>query len=139
MRMMYVHSFQSLIWNRMATLRLERFGWRAVPGDLVLAVDEPPGPEDAAAADEGLSDDNEHHDDDDDDAAASSAGTGGPRPLAAVRTLSAADAAHFSIFDVVLPLPGFLVTYPGNGLEQEYVQAMADVGVAPEHLRHRVK
>ena len=38
LRLMYVHSFQSLVWNRAATLRLERWGARPVAGDLVLAA-----------------------------------------------------------------------------------------------------
>jgi len=36
MRKMYVHSYQSYIWNSMATLRLEKYGKEnAVVGDLV--------------------------------------------------------------------------------------------------------
>ena len=37
LRLLYVHSFQSLVWNRLVTIRLRRFGIRPVAGDLVLA------------------------------------------------------------------------------------------------------
>ena len=37
MRLLYGHSFQSFIWNRMVSLRIQRHGLRAVPGDFVLA------------------------------------------------------------------------------------------------------
>jgi tRNA pseudouridine13 synthase len=32
---MYVHSYQSYIWNTLVSKRIERFGIRVVPGDLV--------------------------------------------------------------------------------------------------------
>ena len=35
-RLMYVHSFQSLVWNRVATHRIRLHGLRPIPGDLVL-------------------------------------------------------------------------------------------------------
>jgi tRNA pseudouridine13 synthase len=34
-RLMYVHSFQSLVWNRVATHRIRLHGLRPIPGDLV--------------------------------------------------------------------------------------------------------
>lgn len=35
-RLMYVHSYQSLVWNTMVSRRIEAFGLKAVDGDLVL-------------------------------------------------------------------------------------------------------
>uniref|UniRef100_A0A671PYI3 Pseudouridylate synthase 7 homolog n=1 Tax=Sinocyclocheilus anshuiensis TaxID=1608454 RepID=A0A671PYI3_9TELE len=35
-RLMYIHSYQSYIWNSMVSKRMEAFGLRAVEGDLVL-------------------------------------------------------------------------------------------------------
>ena len=34
-RLMYVHSYQSLVWNRVVTHRLQCYGLRPIPGDLV--------------------------------------------------------------------------------------------------------
>lgn len=33
---MYIHSYQSVVWNTMVSRRIEAFGLRAVEGDLVL-------------------------------------------------------------------------------------------------------
>lgn len=33
---MYVHSYQSAVWNAMVSRRIEAFGLKAVEGDLVL-------------------------------------------------------------------------------------------------------
>ncbi|KAL7976285.1 hypothetical protein Chor_002504 [Crotalus horridus] len=35
-RLMYIHSYQSYVWNNMVSERIEEYGLRAVPGDLVL-------------------------------------------------------------------------------------------------------
>ncbi|TRY56943.1 hypothetical protein DNTS_023878 [Danionella cerebrum] len=35
-RLMYIHSYQSLVWNRMVSKRMETFGLSATEGDLVL-------------------------------------------------------------------------------------------------------
>ncbi|XP_074840256.1 pseudouridylate synthase 7 homolog [Carettochelys insculpta] len=35
-RLMYIHSYQSYIWNNMVSKRIEEYGLKAVPGDLVL-------------------------------------------------------------------------------------------------------
>lgn len=35
-RLMYIHSYQSLVWNSMVSRRVQAFGLTPVPGDLVL-------------------------------------------------------------------------------------------------------
>uniref|UniRef100_A0A803T4Y1 Pseudouridylate synthase 7 homolog n=1 Tax=Anolis carolinensis TaxID=28377 RepID=A0A803T4Y1_ANOCA len=35
-RLMYIHSYQSYVWNNMVSKRIEEYGLKAVPGDLVL-------------------------------------------------------------------------------------------------------
>lgn len=33
---MYIHSYQSFVWNTMVSRRVEAYGFKAVEGDLVL-------------------------------------------------------------------------------------------------------
>ena len=35
-RLMYIHSYQSYVWNNMVSKRIEDYGLKPVPGDLVL-------------------------------------------------------------------------------------------------------
>uniref|UniRef100_H2ZX24 Pseudouridylate synthase 7 homolog n=1 Tax=Latimeria chalumnae TaxID=7897 RepID=H2ZX24_LATCH len=35
-RLMYIHSYQSIVWNNMVSKRIEEYGLKAIPGDLVL-------------------------------------------------------------------------------------------------------
>jgi len=136
LRTMYVHSFQSLIWNQVATRRLELFGPHVVPGDLVLAATAA-GAADAAAvppaedvAEEAAVDAAAEEPTLEEPAApetgapaAGAVASGGARPpLPAVVAVTEETVGRYQLTDVVLPLPGYEVRYPPN-LE-------ADVGAA---------
>uniref|UniRef100_A0A8C4Q4J6 Pseudouridine synthase 7 n=1 Tax=Eptatretus burgeri TaxID=7764 RepID=A0A8C4Q4J6_EPTBU len=95
-RLMYVHSYQSLLWNRAASLRRHKFGLHAVPGDLIQR--------------------------------------GGT-----VVVLGKDDEEETSINDVVLPLPGYEVKYPTNCVGDAYRTWLAEDGLQPAQLRHRVR
>ena len=133
LRLMYVHAYQSLVWNAAASKRMELYGRQVVEGDLVIVQNKARGAQQSLdetgdvilqpAANDKAADDSEH---------------------TQVRALSAAEAAAgaHSLADVVLPLPGFDVIYPPNAIGEFYKTFMASVeggGLDPHDMRRRWK
>lgn len=118
MRTMYVHAYQSLVWNFAASKRWERFGSRVIKGDLILAKSESPvnqGDEDAAIADEETI----HL------AEGGATDTGVLKIQVHSLTEEEANSGKHSIFDIVLPTPGWDVIYPNNEVGQFYTDFMS--------------
>jgi tRNA pseudouridine13 synthase len=101
LRLLYLHSYQSYIWNHMASKRIELYGLKAVSGDLV------------------------------------SDGTSVDRMIN-VKVINQQEAANYSIFDIVLPLPGHSVIYPDN-LIQEYNSILKKDGFDPYQMSRKHK
>jgi tRNA pseudouridine13 synthase len=106
MRMMYCHAYQSYVWNHAASYRWEKYGAKVVVGDLVLNDD--------STLPFGNGDENEPSVDDEEF-------------YTSARALTAAEVASgkYSIFDIVLPQPGFDMIYPQNDVGDFYVSFMA--------------
>ncbi|KAK2064188.1 tRNA pseudouridine synthase D [Colletotrichum caudatum] len=113
LRSMYLHAYQSYVWNHAASHRWRLYGERVVEGDLVLVGEPKPQTGDAAAAAEAAI-----HDDTDD------------AEFADARPLTAEEAASgkYTIHDVVLPSPGHAVVYPANAVGEFYTAFMRDNG-----------
>ncbi|CAI7574040.1 unnamed protein product [Penicillium pancosmium] len=118
LRLMYVHAYQSLVWNYAVSQRWRLYGDQVVEGDLVIVQEhrdkEASAPEPAGNIDA----DGEiiiRPEGDDSAAAAEDMFT-------RARALTAEEAASgkYSIFDVVLPQPGFDVIYPANKMNDFY-------------------
>lgn len=157
LRLMYVHAYQSLVWNVVAGKRWSTYGDKVVAGDLVLVNEHrdkqafstsssssssSAGPEtaaeDAAAnkAKDGLDQDGEIVIDPSGSENANAADADFER----ARPLSAAEAASgdYTIWDIVLPQPGFDVEYPRNDIGAFYADFMrsaAGGGLDPHNMR----
>ncbi|KAM3514630.1 hypothetical protein MY11210_001736 [Beauveria gryllotalpidicola] len=112
LRSMYLHAYQSHVWNHAASMRWERHGSSVVAGDLVIA-------DDAATPLHG------GKDQDGDDIINPVADDDDGTPVRA-RPLTAEEAAsgRYTIHDVVLPTPGYQVVYPENDVGAFYVEFM---------------
>ncbi|XP_062544575.1 pseudouridylate synthase 7 homolog [Armigeres subalbatus] len=132
-RLLYCHSYQSLIWNRVASRRLKELGHRLIPGDLVY-VDKTVEAE--MAIEDGLV---EQQDNVIDDTPEKSTDTSYFKTL--VKPLTEADIAsgQYTIFDVVLPLPGHDITYPANECGQWYEEILAEDDLSSEKLKGQTK
>lgn len=142
MLLMYIHSYQSLIWNEVASKRI-KLGLQLLPGDLVFVNDgklSDVGPE----LKEIIDDDGITFDDDDDEEKSNDESTSQDEVSAyksMVKSLTAEDIASgdYSMFDLVLPLPGHDITYPTNESGQWYVDRLAEDGMTSEKLKSKHK
>ncbi|KAI2631006.1 pseudouridine synthase [Hypoxylon sp. NC1633] len=117
MRSMYGHAYQSLVWNYAASKRWEHSGLRVVKGDLVLVRSETstsPG----GSPQNGTEEETIHLVD-------GESITEDIRGLKAhALTEEEANSGKYSIFDIVLPSPGWDVLYPNNEIGQFYTDFM---------------
>ena len=136
---MYVHAYQSLVWNFAVGERWHLYGDRVVQGDLVLVKEHKgtaakSGSKDTVDADgevviEPAVDDRAHDVDD-------------VFERARALTVEEASSGVYSIFDVVLPLPGFDVLYPPNEVTHFYKAFMTSEqggGLDPNDMRRKQK
>ncbi|KAI4948236.1 hypothetical protein J4E91_006231 [Alternaria rosae] len=138
LRLMYVHAYQSLVWNSVAGKRWATHGDKVVAGDLVL-VNEHRDKEEGSTATMPKA----THDQDgepiinpsgDDSSLAPEADFERARPL----TADEAASGKYSIWDVVLPQPGFDVEYPANEIGEYYKTFMGSEkggGLDPYNMR----
>ena len=137
LRLMYVHAYQSHIWNIIAGKRREVYGDRAVEGDLVIIgeKDEPKAQSDEAQVDQDGEPVIRPSGDD-------SSAPEDPYTRARALTKEEAESGKFDIFDVVLPLPGWDVIYPTNSIGKYYEELMASEvggGLDPHKMRRNWK
>ena len=158
LRSMYLHAFQSYVFNHAASERVRLYGCdKAVAGDLVWpggvapsfgAAGKARGEGGVAAGDGGGSEldgggeggDLAGCEDGEGDAfVAEGAESGGGDFVPHVVSAEEAAAGTYSIEDVLLPLPGFTTRVPENDVKDEYARVMAEENLDESMLKHRVR
>jgi len=163
LRMMYVHAYQSYIWNRLVSERVRRYGLDApVVGDYVFlnrerAEEDGDAEEGGAEGETAANEDGPVAQRDEDEimngagssknsgspaeaALLSAADTAGTKPKAnnkasKVKVLTEADLQSYSIRDVLMPSPGSEVGFePGSWADVAYRDLLAKDGLKPEDL-----
>ena len=141
LRLMYVHAYQSLVWNVIAGIRWRKYGSHVVEGDLVLVHEH---------SDKAGAEVKQQEGDIDADGEVivrpNASDTTGNAEDAFVRarvlSKDEAESGRYSIFDIVLPTPGFDVVYPTNEVGEEYKTFMASErggGLDPHDMRRKWK
>jgi len=139
LRLMYVHAYQSFVWNVVAGKRWTLYGDKVVAGDLVLVHEHKVKAEAPVPTKEELDQDGEIIRRATVDPNTSSDGDfERARPL----TEEEAESGKYNILDVVLPLPGFDVEYPPNTIGdfyKEFMGSKAGGGLDPHNMRRKWK
>lgn len=146
---MYIHAYQSLVWNEMASRRIREHGLKLCEGDLVYV--------DATVSQEVIVDDidvneaneaketNEVNEVNEENNEEVSTANVEPeivsRFKSMVKPLTKADidSGNYTVFDVVLPLAGHDITYPANECAQWYVDRLAQDDLSSEKLKQKHK
>ena len=137
MRTMYVHAYQSLVWNMVASERWARYGNKVIKGDLVLVESQA----NRATAHQDEVDENGEivvHPAADDIAASLDDLFQRAQPL----TIEEAESGKYSVYDIVLPTPGFDIEYPDNDVGDYYKEFMGSQrggGLDPACMRRSQK
>ena len=135
LRLMYVHAYQSLVWNVMAGLRWVEYGAKVVEGDLVL-ISEHATQHNASGKPAEIDVDGEFVVQPDEEDRATKTDDLFERARAV--TKEEADSGEYSIFDVVLPTPGYDILYPANQMTEHYRTFMASErggALDPQNMR----
>ncbi|TPX58945.1 hypothetical protein PhCBS80983_g02756 [Powellomyces hirtus] len=136
LRTMYLHSYQSLVWNHMASERLRLYGRKPVVGDL---VDVTPSDTNNTTADDiddmDLDPENEIEADVTDTQPENS-----KRREVIVKLIETdQEAATYDMAQVVLPMPGHQIQYPTHAIRELYSTFMSTHGVDPFNMVRKHK
>lgn len=123
MRNLYLHAYQSYVWNHAVSHRWAKYGSKVVAGDLVFVTSDTSNP--SHAEDIEMTDPDES-------------------PFQRARSLTEEEvqSGKYSIFDLVLPCPGYDVIYPSNDIGDFYVEFMGrpeNGGLNPHKMRRSKK
>ncbi|KAG4306316.1 hypothetical protein PORY_000304 [Pneumocystis oryctolagi] len=124
LRMMYIHAYQSYVWNFAVTERLRRFGFSPVEGDLVICDQVIHSKDDVI--------DLESFDSQTSDSVKI-------RKISRAKHLTKNDLANYSIYDIVLPTPGHDILYPDNCIKDFYLDFMKKDGIDGLNMIRPVK
>lgn len=121
-RLMYLHSYQSYIWNCVVSRRIHEFGMRPMIGDLVL-----PSQTSDTGADPSL--DNEEGQDESNE----------KRFQVQPIVITESNIKDYTIYDVVMTLPGCEVLYPENTVKNWFTELLEKDNLTIESFRHKNK
>jgi tRNA pseudouridine13 synthase len=126
LRIMYGHAYQSYVWNCVASRRMELLGLEVVAGDLVI--------DDTEQSKVEKNKDSVDEDDFEEDVRTDKF------QRARAVTQEEVEQKKFSIYDIVLPTPGFDINYPSNeDLFNTYKTIMKEDGMDPSEMYRKVR
>ena len=119
-RLIYLHAYQSVVWNRVVSRRIAEYGEKVLVGDLYRTADK---------NEEEESDSSEAANGEGDGESETAEDAGPKRKEDQVSVVTEEDISSVSRFDVVMPLPGCRVKYPENVMRDWYAEELANDGL----------
>lgn len=137
-RLMYIHAYQSLVWNEMASQRIAKFGLKLYEGDLVYTDQHNQSTE---ILDDPTDVEEENSEENDDETTSNDKSNNLSRFQTMVKPLTKGDleSNKYTIFDIVLPLPGHDIAYPSNECSQWYEERLSKDNLSSEKLKLKQK
>ncbi|XP_073108058.1 uncharacterized protein [Elaeis guineensis] len=132
LRMMYVHSYQSYLWNHAASRRVQKYGIsQVILGDLVFCKESSAREVDAVDISEPEDDCNDPY----------NCQAIPEENVESVKTVDSEDLLKgiYTFEDVVLPLPGSRIFYPANDIADVYHDMAKKDGVSLTESVHNAK
>ncbi|XP_026822512.1 pseudouridylate synthase 7 homolog [Rhopalosiphum maidis] len=126
--LLYLHSYQSLMWNKIVSQRIQKFGLKPIVGDLVFKDNESKEILDEVIDGEEIKEEDEEEETDVNNV-----------KFPEVETISEENLSKYTIFDVVYPLPGCDVSYPTNEIGKWYIDLLAKDDLTSEKLSKKNK
>ncbi|WVF66366.1 hypothetical protein IAT40_001106 [Kwoniella sp. CBS 6097] len=127
LRAMYVHAYQSYIWNLVVSERVKMSATEPLVGDLVFVDKNSRADGDVQDLDAIPA----HMKDKHGKPVRKWTTTSSPE----VKVLTAEDLPNYTIFDVVVPLPGWDVDYPGGAIGELYEKLLKADGLDAHRMR----
>jgi len=130
LRLMYIHAYQSYVWNAIVSERIRTYGNdRPVVGDLVYDSSKEKEDMDVDVDEDSVADANNAE-----EPAGPSRRHRKPYEAPRIKTLTNEDLDKYTIFDVIMPLPGTDVAYPGGKLGERYREFLRMDGLDPDNF-----
>ena len=139
MRLTYIHAYQSFLWNTVVSKRLAKFGLQPIVGDLVYAPDETGEEEAEPELEEEVPEDESAEGSETGSVDGSTSSKRAQRNQRKVMFVDEKNIGNYTIFDVILPLPGYDIVYPANEAGQWYLELLTADGMAESSFKQSVK
>lgn len=142
MRLTYIHAYQSFLWNTVVSKRLSTFGPKPIVGDLVYAPGSSDGdvdPEMELENEEAEQVEPEADPSSDKDDDGEKSNKKAQRNQRKVIFIDDNNIHNYTINDVLLPLPGFDITYPANEVATWYTELLQADGLSEMDFKQSTK
>ncbi|MED6181278.1 hypothetical protein PIB30_018013 [Stylosanthes scabra] len=140
LRMMYIHSYQSFLWNHAASTRVQKYGTeQVVLGDLVYCKESPTGKITEIVASECDDDSGDRCDSNIEDEVSAEDIQEESNSFVKVVTAEDLNSGCYTIEDVILPMPGSRVIYPTNDVAKVYHDLADKDRISLTECVHNVK